>query len=153
MGFGMCGATSPTESPQQALDSLPPLRFFFQQGSGPFGGAGGAACRTSDGKPSVTPLRQWFATNASNAGGASAVCALTAAALFTSLGGSVAVGAVESCVSGTNVEPWTPPDGQLWREEMLPLVPFTFKLALWDQGEVPDCCRRCCHGHRRRRLH
>ena len=136
MGFGMCGATSPTQTPQQALDSLPPLRFFFQEGSGPNGGAGRAMCHTTSGAPSLTPARQWLTTNATNAGGASAVCLLTAAALFRQLGGKVPVGAVESCVSGTNVEPWTPPNGSLWKANMVPLLPMSFKAALWDQGEA-----------------
>ena len=48
-----------------------------------------------------------------------------------------------SCQSATNVEPWTPaapgtraPDGELFAEWIAPLLPFRFKAALWDQGEV-----------------
>jgi sialate O-acetylesterase len=37
---------------------------------------------------------------------------------------------------GTNVEPWTPPNGYLWKKHMVPLLPMTFRLALWDQGEA-----------------
>ena len=45
------------------------------------------------------------------------------------------VGAVESCVGGTAVAQWTPPLGNLWNQWMIPLTPFTFAAALWDQGE------------------
>jgi len=34
------------------------------------------------------------------------------------------------------VEPWTPPGGSLWQANMVPLLPMTFKAALWDQGEA-----------------
>ena len=104
VGFGMCGATSKTQTPQQALDALSPrVRYFFEQGSGPNGGRGG--CATTSGQPSITVAHQWLRSNATNAGGFSAICMLTAQALLQSLDG-VPVGAVESCVSGTNVEPW-----------------------------------------------
>eukprot|EP00966_Prymnesium_polylepis_P332300 7387810-Prymnesium_polylepis.1 len=116
-------------------------------------------CTTTDGQPSTTAAKTWFKANARNSGGASAICMLTASALFHSLGGAVPVGAVESCVSGTNykykcaplvlvlsavllcecvpqVEPWTPPGGSLWQANMVPLLPMTFKAALWDQGEA-----------------
>merc|ERR1719453_662169 len=98
MGFGMCGATSKSQTAQQDLDALPPLRFFFQAGSGPNGGSGRARCKTSSGQPSVTPTQKWFTATAANAGGASAVCMLTAQKIYKSLGGKVPVGAVESCI-------------------------------------------------------
>ena len=144
MGFGMCGARDMSQTSQQALDALPTgdraVRFFFQQGSGPNGGAGVSYCRTSAGAPSLTPAQSWVVANASNAGGMSAVCLLTAAYLSQHLasesGEGVSVGAVESCVGGTNVEPWTPPMGSLWLQNMVPLLPYSFRLALWDQGEA-----------------
>ena len=151
MGFGMCGSRSKNQTVQQALDALPPVRFFFQEGSGPYGGAGGRGnCKTSAGLPSITPALTWFTANATNSGGASAVCMLTAAYLYESMGGKVPVGAVESCVGGTNVEPWTPPNGTLYEQHIVPLLPFTFKAALWDQAretkrdfEIPrECLRR-----------
>jgi len=107
---------------------------FFQAGSGPNGGRGG--CKTSDGQPSLTAPLQWFKANATNAGGASAICMLTAQYLHAAMGGQVPVGAVESCISGTNVEPWTPPQGSLYTQHIVPLVPMSFKTALWDQGEA-----------------
>ena len=69
------------------------------------------------------------------------MCMLTAAYLYNQLEGKVPIGAVESCVGGTNVQPWTPggdgdAPGGLWSRFMVPLVPFTFKAALWDQGEA-----------------
>jgi len=136
MGFGMCGATSKTQTPQEALDALPPIRFWFQSGSGPNGGSGAAHCKTSANESSATPALTWLAANASNAGGFSAVCMLTAQELYHSLGGKVPVGAVESCVGGTNVEPWTPPSGSLYVQHIVPLLPMSFKFALWDQGEA-----------------
>jgi len=136
MGYGMCGAQSATQTPQQALDDLPELRLYFQMGSGPHGGRGKVRCNTSSGEGSATPAKIWLKTNATNAGGASAVCLLTAQRLFEHLGGNVPVGAVESCVGGTEVELWTPPAGELWQEHMVPLLPMTFKAALWDQGEA-----------------
>lgn len=147
MGFGMCA----TDGAQQALDALPPLRAFKWVGSGP-GGSGG--CATSAGGWSETPHATWFTSNASNAGTFSAVCLLTAHALHESLNGTVPVGAVESCVSGTSVERWMPPTsanftppwlppcprqpchGDLWRSGMVPLLPMSFRAALWDQGEA-----------------
>ena len=66
---------------------------------------------------------------------------------------TIPVGAVESCVSGTSVERWMPPasanftppwlppckrgpcHGDLWRSGMVPLLPMSFRVALWDQGE------------------
>ena len=107
--------------------------FYFQAGSGPNGGSGG--CATSKGAKSITKGLQWFKANATNSGGTSAICMLTAQYLFENLGGKVPVGAVESCISGTNVQPWTPPSGGLWLQHMVPLLPFTFKAAIWDQGE------------------
>jgi sialate O-acetylesterase len=136
MGFGMCGSKSKTQTPQQALDALPPIRFYFQAGSGPNGGAGSVHCKTTTNESSITPAFEWHTANATNAGGFSANCMLTAADLYKSLGGSIPVGAVESCIGGTNVEPWTPPTGSLYIQHIVPLLPMTFKLALWDQGEA-----------------
>jgi sialate O-acetylesterase len=147
MGYGMCGALSGTQTPTQAMAALPSaLRYFFNHGSGPGGGAPDTAC---NGVHYSTPNGSWFTpgintTNGrSNTGGASAVCMLTAAALWRHLGsGAVPVGAVESCQSATNVQPWTPApgggagDGALWTEWMQPLVPFHWKAVLWDQGEA-----------------
>ena len=70
-----------------------------------------------------------------NAGSASAVCLLTAQSLREKLGGNIPVGAVNSCVGGTPVEPWTPPDGSLYVAHIKPLLPMRFAAALWDQGE------------------
>jgi hypothetical protein len=84
---------------------------------------------------SITPAQQWLTVNRTNVGGASAVCVLTADALARANPG-VPVGAVESCVGGTPVTDWTPPAGNLWRSFMVPLLPMSFKLALWDQGEA-----------------
>lgn len=81
VGFGMCGATSKTQTPQQAFDQVAEakLRLFFQEGSGPNGGAGGRGCPTSHpGEKSITPALQWLTLNRTNVGGASAVCVLTA---------------------------------------------------------------------------
>lgn len=64
------------------------------------------------------------------------MCLLTAQRVFEALDGKVPVGAVESCIGGTNVEPWTPPSGSLWVQHMIPLLPMTFRAALWDQGEA-----------------
>lgn len=137
MGFGMCGARSKTQTPQQALDALveTPIRFYFQSGSGPNGGTG-THCKTSSNESSTTVPFKWFTGNATNAGGCSAVCLLTATRLYTSMKGKVPVGAVESCVGGTPVADWTPPSGVLWSAHMVPLLPMTFKAALWDQGEA-----------------
>ena len=147
MGFGMCGAKSATQSPQQALMTLAPLRFYFQSGTGPNGGTGE---KCSSGLPagpnnhnisSTTPY-EWFKSNASNSGGYSAVCMLTAQRLYVALGKKVPVGAVESCVGGSQVRAWIPDatnkkaGGKLWKAHMVPLLPMTFKAALWDQGEA-----------------
>ena len=61
MGFGMCAVDSSTQTAQQALDALPPLRAFKWMGSGP-GGSGG--CATSAGGKSATPHATWFTSNA-----------------------------------------------------------------------------------------
>ena len=133
MAFGTCGANSPSQSPSETLASLPQggnqIRFFYQQGSI---GGGAAASESSiqcaSSKPpngnawcnvsanlchstvaSSTPQQRWFNATATNSGSASAVCLLTAQRLHKSLGGGIPVGAVESCVGGTPVEPWTPP--------------------------------------------
>ena len=95
---------------------------------------------------------------AANAGTFSAICLLTAQALYESMNGTVPVGVVESCVSGTSVERWMPPgsanftrpwlpackkgaasatcQGDLWQSGMVPLLPMSFRAALWDQGEA-----------------
>jgi hypothetical protein len=138
MGFGMCGATSKTQTPQQAFDMVASanLRLFFQEGSGPNGGAGGRGCATSHpGEMSITPAHEWVTLNRTNVGGASAICVLTAHRLATAMP-AVPIGIVESCVSGTPVGDWTPPSGSLWKAHMIPLLPYTFRLALWDQGEA-----------------
>ena len=142
MGFGLCGATSATTTPTQALAALPtgdnPIRFFWQSGDND-GGAGSTAgpqnvCK--DAVTKATPQLQWINANATNAGAASAVCVLTAQRLREALGGNVPVGVVESCVGGTNVEPWAPPHGALYEAHIVPLLPMTFAAALWDQGEA-----------------
>jgi hypothetical protein len=130
MGFGMCGTRSKNQTYQQSLDALDSgVRFYFQAGSGPNGGKGG--CKTTAGTPSITTGHNWFKANATNSGGTSAICMLTAQYLYASLKGAVPVGAVESCISGTNVEPWTPPTGGLYLQNIVPLLPMTFKAALW----------------------
>jgi hypothetical protein len=163
MAFGLCGANSPAQSPTQTLASLPlggnPIRFFYQQGSiGGGAAASESAIQCASSKPpngnawcnvsgnlchstvaSSTPQQRWFNATASNSGSASAVCLLTAQRLHTSLGGGIPVGAVESCVGGTNVEPWTPPSGSLFLAHIKPLLPMRFLAALWDQGEVSGC--------------
>ena len=65
----------------------------------------------------------------------SAVCLLSAQKLQAALGRAVPVGAIESCVGGTPVTEWTPPNGILYKQHITPLLPFTFLAALWDQGE------------------
>ena len=150
MGFGMCGAQSANQTPAQALQSLAPLRMFFQAGSGPYGGAGTRGCPVSvrgQVKRSMTEAQHWFKANATNSGGFSAVCMLTAQRLYDSLRSqgvpAVPVGAVESCISGTPVGAWTPSNrsatsggGVLWEQHMVGLLPMTFKAAIWDQGEA-----------------
>jgi sialate O-acetylesterase len=138
MGFGMCGATSKTQTPAEAFDMVAKanIRLYFETGSGPNGGSGGGGCSTSvPGEKSITPAHKWLVVNRTNVGGASAVCILTANALAAA-NPSVPIGAVESCVGGTPVTDWTPPTGTLWLSFMKPLIPMTFKLALWDQGEA-----------------
>lgn len=81
-----------------------------------------------------TPASKWIVANRTNVGSASAVYMLTATALAEAAPG-VPIGAVESYVSGTPVVDWTPPSGDLWVAQMMPLLPTTFKLALWDQDE------------------
>jgi hypothetical protein len=36
-------------------------------------------------------------------------------------------------VGGTLVTAWTPPNGDLYKAHIMPLLPFTFMAALWDQ--------------------
>ena len=60
----------------------------FQEGSGPNGGAGGRGCPVTVGgepKMSVTQPHAWFKANATNSGGFSAVCMLTAQRLYAAL--------------------------------------------------------------------
>ena len=145
MGFGMCGATviatgpSP-QTPTQALAALPtenPLRFYNQQGDRN-GGAGSTVKGNVCSDPCTTSNNRymhWYNASKDNAGSASAVCLLTAQKLRASLGGMVPVGAVESCVGGTPVAPWTPPSGSLYTAHIEPLLPMRFLAALWDQGE------------------
>lgn len=147
MGFGMCGTQSKDQTAAEALISLESgVRFFFQAGSGPYGGAGGRGCPvTIEGKQdvSITPAQQWLKANATNSGGFSAVCMLTAQRLYAALDKKVPVGAVESCISGTPISEWTPSNvsatdprgGNLWKQHMVPLLPMTFRSVLWDQGE------------------
>ena len=141
----MCGTTVISgpgkQTPGQALAALPttnPIRFYNQQGD-MNGGAGstvkGHLCK----QPCTTSnngFMKWFNAVQNNSGAASAVCLLTAQKLRAALGGSVPVGAVESCVGGTPVTLWTPPDGTLYKAHIAPLLPFTFLAAIWDQGEV-----------------
>eukprot|EP00039_Didymoeca_costata_P031065 m.32950 g.32950 ORF g.32950 m.32950 type:complete len:465 (+) comp8471_c0_seq1:55-1449(+) len=135
MGFGMCGAQSKTQTPAEALGNVSKskIRFYFQSGSGPNGGTG-VKCNVAGGVSRTTAFN-WFTANATNSGGASANCLLTAQYLAESMP-DVPIGAVESCVGGTPVGDWTPPSGILWQQHMVPLLPMTFKLALWDQGEA-----------------
>ena len=131
MGYGMCGALSATQSPAAAMATLAPVRFFFFHGSGPGGGSPDAACNAVHYR---TPNSTWFAPTAAgnNTGGASAICMLTASALHKHLGGRVPVGAVESCQSATNVQPWTPAlpgrprseDGELFAAWIRPVRNF-----------------------------
>ena len=148
MGFGMCGATviasgPHPQTPVQALAALPtenPIRFFNQHGDAN-GGAGStvrgnvckAPCTTSNN--GMDGRAVWYKAAKGNAGSASAVCLLTAQSLREKLGGNIPVGAVNSCVGGTPVEPWTPPDGSLYVAHIKPLLPMRFAAALWDQGE------------------
>ena len=165
----LCGGQSNMgETPQQALDNLPPLHAFYWYCSGPGGGAG-KKCQTSAGTASVTPSHSWFITNASTAGGFSAVCLLTAQKLYESMGARVPVGAVASCVSGTSIAHWMPPDadpdiavpygciyrnhtvcGDLWASGIVPLLPMSLKAVLWVSGDsqhyalmspIPDLLR------------
>eukprot|EP01050_Picozoa_sp_SAG11_P016702 SAG11_NODE_2312_length_3537_cov_11.743455_2_plen_447_part_00 len=153
MGLGMCSSQSKTQTPQQALDALPAgLRVFLWYGSGP-GGGSGKRCKTSSGVYSVTPSKSWFTANATTAGGFSAVCLLTVQRLHEANNGTVPVGAVESCVSGTSVQRWMPPGtdtndplncsyrghnvcGDLWTGNIEPLLPISVSAVLWDQGEA-----------------
>ena len=47
-----------------------------------------------------------------------------------------------TCISGTPVADWTPSStdarkgGDLWVAHMVPLLPMTFRAALWDQVRV-----------------
>ena len=73
--------------------------------------------------------------------------------LLQARNGSVPIGAVESCVSGTSVQRWQPPGtdphdsynctyrghnvcGDLWTNNIEPLLPLTVSAVLWDQGEA-----------------
>jgi hypothetical protein len=142
MGYGMCGALSPLQSPLEAMNSLPPIRFFFNHGSGPGGGSPTAHCSGPGAGTYHTPNRSWFTANQqpNNTGGASAICMLTAGYLYDHFNGTVPVGAVEACQSATNVQPWTPTppnsmaeDGELYTAYIKPLTPMQFAAVLWDQ--------------------
>ena len=145
MGYGMCGALSATQTPADAMATLAPVRFLFVHGSGPGGGAGtGASGSDCNGVHYTTPNNTWFVPGGSgnnNTGGASAICMLTASSLWKHLNGQVPVGAIESCQSATNVQPWTPAapghpaseDGELFAQWIRPLLPMTFRAVLWDQ--------------------
>ena len=147
-----------------ALPTENPIRFFNQHGDAN-GGAGSTVrgnvckqpCTTSNN--GMDGRAVWYKAAKGNAGSASAVCLLTAQSLREKLvschdiagiwvaffsrcqryrcgqGGSIPVGAVNSCVGGTPVEPWTPPDGSLYVAHIKPLLPMRFAAALWDQGE------------------
>jgi hypothetical protein len=153
MGYGMCGALSATESPAEAMSMLAPVRFYFNHGSGPGGGSGPAtpanhAAANCNGVHFSTPNSSWFVAAGNNTGGASAICMLTASALHKHLGGKIPVGAVESCQSATNVEPWTPaatgssqPDGELYAAWIRPHVPFSFKaVSTTPSSEIGLLC-------------
>lgn len=145
MGFGMCASRSKHQTAQQALDNVTAsqIRFLFYSsdaGSGPGGGTAEGICKTSAGLNSTTPGKQWFTATATNAGGASANCLLSAQYLAEHLGPGIPVGAVESCEGGTKVASWTPPKGALFLHFIKPLAPMNFKAVLWDQGENDVCC-------------
>ena len=138
----MCGALSATQTPAEAMATLAPVRYLFVHGSGPGGGSGtGRAESDCNGVHYITPNGTWFRPGGranNNTGGASAICMLTASALHKHLGGSVPVGAVESCQSATNVQPWTPAapgaeteDGELFAQWIRPLLPMKFRAVLW----------------------
>ena len=149
MAFGMCGATvipsgPHPQTPTEALAALPTghsaIRFFNQHGDRN-GGAGSTVKGNVCKDPATTSNNGygvWFKANATNGGAASAVCLLTAQQLQAQLGGGVPVGAVESCLGGTLVVDWTPPNGHLYNGFIKPLLPFRFAAALWDQGESDE---------------
>ena len=148
MGFAMCAVELARRLPASAGCPATTARF---QVDGRWPGRSGS-CKTSAGERSQSPTARWFTTNATP-GTFSAVC-FTAQALYESLNGTVPVGAVESCVSGTSIERWMPPassnfsppwlppcarhpcQGDLWSSGMVPLLPMTFRAVLWDQGEA-----------------
>ena len=143
MGYGMCGALSVEQTPAEAMATLAPVRYLFVHGSGPGGGSGtGKAESNCNGVHYITPNGTWFRPDGranNNTGGASAICMLTASALHKHLGGRVPVGAIESCQSATNVQPWTPAapgrptseDGPLFAQWIRPLLPMKFRAVLW----------------------
>jgi hypothetical protein len=158
MGFGMCAARCKNQTVQQTLGNVSAsgVRFLFfssDAGSGPGGGIAPGICKTSSGVNSTTPGKQWFTATATNAGGASANCLLSAQYLAEFLGPSVPVGAVESCEGGTKVEPWTPPSGALFQRYILPLAPMAFKAVLWvskpsrSSLPLPACLPASPHAH------
>jgi sialate O-acetylesterase len=144
MGFGMCGTTVISgpgkQTPTEALAALPtakPLRFYNQHGD-MNGGAGSTVKGNVCKDPCTTSnngFMKWRKATKDNSGAYSAVCLLTAQKLQAALGGAVPVGAIESCVGGTPVAEWTPPNGNLYKQHITPLLPYTFMAALWDQGE------------------
>jgi sialate O-acetylesterase len=146
MAFALCSAVNnntaarPGQTAFQAVQSVSfdanPLRNFMEAGGpAPHGEVQGNICKSH---PEVmqTPVKQWFNASVNTSGGYSAVCILTAERLRAHLGGDVPVGTVMSCIGGTNVEPWTPPNGSLYQAHIVPLLPMTFKAAVWDQGEA-----------------
>ena len=91
---GLRHVRRPVEEPDasRGADEPAPLRFFFQEGSGPYGGAGGRGCPVTvagEQRSSITTARRWFKANATNSGGYSAVCMLTAQRLYEALGRAV----------------------------------------------------------------
>ena len=145
MSFGTCGAANKTQTPQQAFDvaaeaKLRPRPSFFQEGSGPGGGAGrdaggraarpAAPARRASRHHACAAMARWRTLNRTNVGGASAVCVLAAHQLALATP-EVPTGMVESRASGTPVGDWAPPTGSLWKAHVTPLLPTTFRLALW----------------------
>ena len=118
MCFAMCRAKCwKNVTAAAALAALAPVRFLMAFGDGFVSDKSLAAaedgCNTSSGAPSYTPLGTWFTANATNAGGASALCMLTASTLAAHLGGGVPVGGVQACVGGTAIAAWTPQLGAM----------------------------------------
>lgn len=118
------------EAVQSVSFETNPIRNFMEAGGpSPHGEVKGNICKSH---PEVMqmPEQTWFNASVNSSGGYSAVCILTAERLRAHLGGDVPVGTVMSCIGGTNVEPWTPPNGSLYEAHIVPLLPMTFKAAL-----------------------